>query len=518
MKATLAGLLLLAAIAWPSCAALGQLVCVPGNPIAALEPVCRPMEDKDKHCRGGKLTNCLIDCFGPGIDDVLTTRKCESCPTQPNPTAGDMVSVPYELIPHNFYHFNISFHLPCNVFGQFKVQYGKVCRCTGEGIYNINITDDYSHDLSSNKWMEVAVEYSGKSVSKSILHPRHCADNERGVPYDRETCGLPQLQKPLDVSFQCNDTHTNISWNTATSYIIPGSNQSVSVNSTTFYLTVNITNGSIFHFVAFSTSKVTLNTTAAMTVSLYSYMKCSGLYTFYDIGSLPAVGCSKPTIVTNTGTCCRFSPCSTPPLITELSTYVLSPTTLSSKPQEADDFTSQVLIITLPLIVVAVLVAVGVIAILIRVRICRPNPKQVLPSPLQYSALVVYSPATPEKERLAIVNSFAAVRNIFLQDMRKPQETLVSWILEHYEKANTVLCVCNKQFMCDWETYQTSEGSPVAVQTLRMLFEGDIGSANHRKYAVVLSCPSDKVFIPTPLKTLPRINMSDTPALMNFTA
>ena len=58
----------------------------------------------------------------------------------------------------------------------------------------------------------------------------------------------------------------------------------------------------------------------------------------------------------------------------------------------------------------------------------------------------------------------------------------------------------------------------MVVRTLRKLFEGDIaaGAKMPKRYAVVLTKPTDEDVIPPILRALPRFNMSDSRALAGF--
>ena len=75
-----------------------------------------------------------------------------------------------------------------------------------------------------------------------------------------------------------------------------------------------------------------------------------------------------------------------------------------------------------------------------------------------------------------------------------------------------MFCVCNKEYGRDWDS--KSEKGVAAVHILKMLFQGD---CSPEKYAVVLSKPADKVFVPALLKALPHINLVDATSLMKFT-
>ena len=150
--------------------------------------------------------------------------------------------------------------------------------------------------------------FSTEIFARNIPIPRHCGDTERGVPYDDNTCGVPRLQPPTNVTVHCNETHTNISWNRYIRYIKPNNSHSL-IKSENFYLTVNSDNTEL-EFVVFNASSVTLNTTAAMNITLYGYTRCSGLLEL-RLRRTSATGYSLPVHTSNIGpeTCCENSTC-----------------------------------------------------------------------------------------------------------------------------------------------------------------------------------------------------------------
>ena len=503
------------AVVFCSGGVLGQLTCEPGAG-SPLQAGCRPVGDSETLCKGD-FTKCLVHCFDPLVNVDDSSKYSRGCLDDNSPLRSDM-NITYKLVPMKYNYFNLTVQLPQLDSGKYVVELNvgfPVCACTNQ------TTHSFTVKYKDRDSMKLVVKSSpgGPDLDRSIPHPRHCADVER-IPYDADTCGLPQLEKPTDIVFQCNETHTEISWNSTTGYITPGTDKYVPINSNMFYLTVNYSRT----FVAVNTTSVTLNTTEEMTVSLYSYKQCSGLYKYSRKFTLPELGCSPPTTSTNRGPgiCCGGnSNCQIMPSVSSVvPTQTSNP--LPFEPEENDHTPSALtLTIVLPTVAVAftaLVVIVVFILIAYKLVICRPHSKQILPSPLQYSPLIIYSPNTPEQEKLVVMQSFAAVQNAFLQDTRRPQQSLVNWILEHYERANAVFCVCNREFKSDWETGAPSEDSSVAVQTLRLLFEGDLGSVELKKYAVVLSKPTDEEFIPPLLKSLPRINLSDTTTLVHFVA
>ena len=120
---------------------------------------------------------------------------------------------------------------------------------------------------------------------------------------------MPRLQPPTNVTMCCNETHTNISWNENIRYIRPDNSHSL-IKSERFYLTVKFSDDTELEFVVFLASSVTLNTTAAMNITLYGYILCSGLHDWNKRRNNP-VRYSPPVHTSNIGpgTCCGNSTC-----------------------------------------------------------------------------------------------------------------------------------------------------------------------------------------------------------------
>ena len=481
----------------------------------------------------------LKKCFGPDINRYLEPGGCERC----QGAGGSAVptgSVAYNLLPVNFHHFNISFELqPMSGVQRYDVQVSllglEYCACTSATSYNFTL--EYNPNQSPQsphtpQMITLRVEaIPGRSVGyATITLPQHCADE--GIPYDSATCGLPRFQRPTSIVLERNETHTNISWNKASTYISPVNGQKVSIDLSTYYLTVRDSAHLKYQFEVTNATTVTLNTSEALDVILHAYHECSGLYE-RESNEAPVVQCSLPANCSSRGrrTVCGGSVNVTslsPPLRTEsFPVYTPRPTIVTTMPQ-GDHFVAIYIaagVAGLILIIVAVLVPIFIIyrrcSIYKRLPTVDHSPS---PPPSQHSALVMYSPSSPEQEKHVIQQSFVDARNqvgieYFLPDTRLPQQSLVEWIMEHFENTHTVFCVCNREFKADWENSgPPSEDTVVAVQTLRLLFEGDLKSVEPKRYAVVLSKPTDEAFIPSLLKTLPRINLSDTPTLVQFAA
>ena len=518
-----------------SCVVLGQRVsCEPGaSPHPG--PTCRPMEQMDVHC-SSNFNKCLDRCFGPNARVVDNTVRgctrcrpndCSGCPEDSctggrcnGSTTNTNVNVTYKLVPYKFKYFKLSVQLPAVPRVRYYTLELKLhprnlpqCVCTNETSFDFTIKYQLRADELSLNVKSLSDELV---FSRKIPFPRHCSDIERGVPYDSNTCGLPRLQKPYNTLLLCNETHTTISWNKTMSYIRPDNNQSLYIESKKFYLTVQLGDDSKIDFVVLNASSVTLNTTAAMNISLYGYTHCSGLQD--RTLSLPEVGCSLPLRISNRGPgICQDSTFTssvtlTPPLYTHTPLPTSLP--LKSKPNDTDSLIAAALTAGVGVPVLIVMVTLFTVAIIKLLRV----PKKVSPFSSQNCALAVYSPSTSEQEKLVTMKSLASVRNLnpglklFLQDERSPQQSLSDWISEHHKNASTVFCVCNKEFGRDWDS--KSEKGVAAVHILKMLFQGD---CSPEKYAVVLSKPADKVFVPALLKALPHINLVDATSLMKFT-
>ena len=507
----------------------GQLSC---DPAASSELGASCVAGRT--CRTTDYNTKFSQCF-PGLEDPNLPPFCpdnHDCSGGAGGSTAQQVQFTIDdfdprFEPVDFNRFNLSVRLPVP-----GVQYDlrvtvtgdeDYCACTSASSHNFTLL--YNPTAPESSLTIKAIP--GDAWDWSFSYPTYCADQVR---YDSATCGLPLLQKPTSLILHCNTTHTSISWNKTVSYSSPVDNQDVRVNVSTFYLRVHTCDSKTSEFEVKHATEVTLNTPAVLGVSFYAYHKCSGLYDRKKNSTLvPYAGCSEPAHCSDatSGACCGETPCNPPPPVT-LTSVVSTPlhTTIVSSPEpDGHHF--------LPVYIAAgvaggILVVVATVVVVIFTRRCQPKRnywrliRQSSPSPFQQSALIIYSPSTPKKDKHVILQSFDTVQNrvgieCVLEDKRKPRQSLVDWISDHYEKAGTVFCICNKEFQCDWENERpSSEGSAVAVQTLRLLFEGALTSTQLHKYAVVLCKPADKAHIPSLLKALHRIDLSDTSALIQF--
>ena len=509
---------LFAVFAIVSCsgAVLGQLSCDPGVKFGP-RATCRSIGKREEHCETRHV--CFDPCFDKE-DRVVpdTCSRCNKCKCSGSSISNTNVSVTYRLMPLKFNYFNLSVQLPAVSGVEYTLQLKKspysstVCYCTSDTSFNFT----FQYPTSDRELtLKVKSSSAGQVFDRKIKYPRHCGDTERGMPYDQKICGWPRLQKPRNVVLQCNETHTYISWNKTISYVRPDNHQQKYIESKKFYLVVELSDNRELTFVVSNASSVTLNTTAAMNITLYGYKTCSGLID-WTLRSLPAVGVSLPFHASNRapGTCCGNSTCNK----ISSATVVVAPPVYTTPPPMFLPTKSNPKANHIPIAVwiatgVVIAVLVPAVILVFAVSVVKKRRKTTFSEKVSpyTSALVVYSPSTPEQEKLDIMQCFAKVRcltsgiKLFLQDERSPQQSLSDWILEHHKNASIVFCVCNKEFECEWDN--KSEESVAAVHIIKMLFQGDCCP---EKYAVVLSKPEDKVFIPASLKALPRINLADT--------
>ena len=331
------------------------------------------------------------------------------------------------FVPYKFNYFKLFVQLPAVSEVQYELELSlpyerPVCVCTSESFSFI-----VEYGLIDLGLMILKVKsFSTEIFARRIPIPQHCGDTERGVPYDDNTCGVPQLQSPANVTMRCNETHTNISWNKNIRLIRPDNSHNL-IKSEKFYLTVKFSDNTGLEFVVFNAASVTLNTTAAMNITLYGYTRCSGLLEL-QLGKTSATGYSLPVHTSNTGpgTCCGNSTCDATssvvhPLYTpQPSSSLVQPTVTQSTTVEPESRTGSSGVIAAVVVVVVLVSAVGlVVLIVLFVYRCyyRPGgpevtdilstspsldlsspPPPTLLSETVPSVLVVFSPQTNHKE------------------------------------------------------------------------------------------------------------------------
>ena len=122
----------------------------------------------------------------------------------------------------------------------------------------------------------------------------------------------------------------------------------------------------------------------------------------------------------------------------------------------------------------------------------------------KYTALIVYSPNTPEKQQDWIRRDFIpklqseGIKTLS-HDFTCIKESPSLWLEREISKATAVLCVCNREFKEDWEGCKpTSPTSLPLVQSLKHLILATVHQGGDlSKYAVVLLESHDQQYIPT---------------------
>ena len=516
--------------------------------LVACEPVslipgasCGPVKRLEKSCNGltpydynGELLRCLGEEVNEAIDGGDNCEPCSNQPTSNIPCDNsDELNVTFSLTPFNYRGYSLTVRLNFTS-SSVIVKYGLKLFLPG-----LTVTEYLCACISGTEptYTFTKIGYGSKEYNNCLqvktfpcrLHPpktielpspTFCADTKRKIPYDPETCGFPKLEKLPNITLECNSSHTNISWGTPY-YIEPGTMKPIEVKLDTYYISVLTCDGKKTNFTVRNSTKITLNIPGYFNFFLYAHYPCSALYD-YQLNNAAVVTCSDFATCADSSedskACCTTTSVVCPVVPSP------SPSPSVNSTENGYDYSSLTYImagIGVPILIVTVVLVVLIFA----VHKCKSSVYWPLPNvnkstkSFAHSALVIYSPSTPDLEKRAIMQSFVEIQNfktgVDLQDTRKPKQSMTNWILEHYEEASAVFCVCNEEFYHDWENCENTN-SALVVQTLRLLFEGDLTSLTLKKYAVVLSKPADDVYIPSILKTLPRINMEDTPALAKF--
>jgi hypothetical protein len=537
---------------------------------AAPELICHPVGEQEESCNSDVpflSDKKLKDCFGDSVNNYVgetslvedgsryeladlrnftKTGTVGYCPQSPNSMpfgkcitpsgsiGSTKLNITHNFSPYNYLHYNLTIRVDSlnayvEAYGLLLTRNGvTTCVCI-----NASFTNEYSFILGYGEYTSVEVKVDTfprtltSAVVKTIVPPTDCADYERGIAFDEQTCGLPQYEKPRNVSLRCNSTHTNISWDMPY-YREPGEVISTSHSEPdidTYYLTVSTCDGQKNYFTIRNSTEITINTSMNFDFLLYGYSPCSGFYEYKRRNLHDVLGCSQPAGCTDVQDsempCCLASPLSVCPTPTP---------SASSIPGD-----EHLVVYILPSaggMILTMIILIAVIAVCY--RILRNKPTRVTyiycpvakksPSPCAFSALIMYSPNTPELEKNAITQQLGPdLQGVesFLLTTRLPRQALIHWITEKYEKSDAVFCICNEEFREDWESDSAGthcSDDAVVVRTLRKLFEGDIapGAKMPKRYAVVLTKPRDEDVIPSILRGLPRFNMSDSRALAGF--
>ena len=143
----------------------------------------------------------------------------------------------------------------------------------------------------------------------------------------------------------------------------------------------------------------------------------------------------------------------------------------------------------------------------------------------KYTALIIYSPNTPEEKQDFIRSNFIpklesdGIRTLS-HDFACIKESPSSWLEREIAKATVVLCVCNKEFKEDWEGRNPNTASSLPlVQSLRHLILATVHQGGDlSKYAVVLLESCDQKYIPTMyLRSDPRqFRLTEVDAVARF--
>lgn len=509
------------------------------------EGSCIPTSSSVRGCDGRPFnfpeaeTKCFGDNIGLSLDPCSVhtdtfwccdnNEECSDTPTDRSTVNGNM-NISHRLYPFNFRYYNLSIKLDFHgdPIDGYKVLLSNkspsdfYCFCSRSE--ELNIVLDYAQDPSlTRRGYNITVDTFPKSLyprSKrtEIQVPTYCSDCEPQISYDAPTCGLPRLEKP-SVTLQCNGTHTHISWDEPY-YKEPCSLIPHYTDIEKYYLTITTCDDQSSYFVISNTTEVIIHTSDILDYTLYAFSQCSGLYE-------PNLSCSYPAesnycrTQNPNSTCCNVSSCSTP---TEKPT---TPTGTSPH--------NNYLAVYICASVGGAVILLSILVLIVLLFIWRrrssggnykPTPRNE-PSPCESSALVIYSPDTPEQEKCAIMQNLGPDLheeglNSSFPDMREPKQTLIDWISKKYEEVDVVFCVCNKEFSQDWNdsaAMQCSNDSSVAVRTLKELYEGDMakrGEVGLRKYAVVLTRPNTEALIPAIMRNRQVFSISDTSALADF--
>ena len=362
--------------------------------------------------------------------------------------------------------------------------------------------------------------------------PVNCSDRANGLPYNASSCAIPFFGKPRNVRAQVSEGYTRLSWDKPC-FRDPNACQLLALDPSaprpgldTYYLTATVDN-TTHRFIVQNTTEVNLSTVNLEDFKLYTQTPCSE----HCQDTHFANGCSDPATADSlsSDTCCE-SPPPHPSTTTQSHTSTVTP----SPPLRVNRVRNQGPIIgsVVAVLVLATVLVVVLIAVCYHYRkksgnkgpiiVVPPSPP---PSPLlPCSALVVFSPRTGQLESQTILQSLIAdLRSFNVETSAYGTDQLrqspTDWIVERHAEADVVLCVCNREFLDDWnDTAPDFDDSPQVVKTLRVLFEGDMqqGPFGIRNYAVIKMRTTDVDFIPPLLKARPDYMYHDTTNIARF--
>ena len=387
------------------------------------------------------------------------------------------------------------------------------------------------------------VSDSSPESTHSSRAPSNCADSKAGFLYNSTMCSLPRYGKPRNVSIEPDGAHTTrISWDKPC-YQTSEACDTLTIDNTfqsdtdpdTYYLTTT-TDGIKSHFVVYNATQVILNTSDIGEFKLYAHIPCSGPCDDELFGN----GCSEPATTTgeeaDNDTCCA-SPTASP-------TPGVKPTDKEQPTDSQPDVSRLIYYIPAGAVAAIALLIIVVVLAVVWVKGKRlpqkfpliddsplstpptpPPPTPPLP-PTPCPVLVVFSPRTPELETGTIRQCLVTDLGRYGVDsstlgMGQLRQSETDWITEQHKRVSAVFCVCNQQFLDDWNETSANlrhNHNPPIVHTLKLLFHGDLPrrSEGTEKYAVVLMRPEDNQYIPSLLKHRPIYMYEDVESLARF--
>ena len=425
---------------------------------------------------------------------------------------------------------------------EIQSPYNCVCINSSLNLTEYTVTVDYGESvepLTANMFTFPHVTGIGEDafeVETSRKAPTTCADYETGLPYNIDACGLPLYGKPRNVNMEQNGTSTVLSWEKpcfknseacdlfdhGLSYISPE----------VYYLTLTDNNQ---YFKVSNATEVTLNTSYPLHVKVFAYVPCSGLYEYHDTSTGQGNGCSISGEVDedklDEATCCSFLS----PTAVSTSTFMSTPTPSPSSTPSTTSSSTHIYALAIVVVLIPILAA-ALCGIMILWCHRRPNTRATKgyghPSPDRdsnasepsvsvppVSVLVIFSPRTPQLETQTIMHCLVAVlrKDYYIEsqipDLHLPRENIFDWIEEHHEKADVVLCVCNKYFYEEWNQTANLENHLKVVYCIKTLFQRVIDSD---KYAVVLTDSNDYENIPPLLGNRKTFSITDYDGIARF--
>ena len=131
-----------------------------------------------------------------------------------------------------------------------------------------------------------------------------------------------------------------------------------------------------------------------------------------------------------------------------------------------------------------------------------PDPPK-LKHPCAWSALIIYSPLCPDKDRRTLMQYL--INDLREYDIRTvahdcdyTKGSLSQWLETEVKRASAVLCVCDPAFLQEWEQQQPTDTNFPLVYSLKLLVYANVNRGEElSKYAIVLLRKEDRDCIPT---------------------